>query len=224
VLAAVVVAVIVVVLAGGGSSNSGSSTTSTNPPPPIASTSATTSTPTTSSTTTTAVVTQPATATRLFSVESPSGGLTVGIQRRASGNCFTGSIDLERSDAWRCTVANNIYDPCFSLDQSHVVCPPDGPWGRTAVLVNLTAALPASGNKDAEAKGTPWAIQLDDGARCLLLSGASNVIAGRRLNYNCTHGLGLYGDVNRSGSVWTIFGAGQHASSITPYAIALVWY
>jgi predicted Ser/Thr protein kinase len=230
VLAVVVVAVIVVVLVAGGAKNAAGTTSSptstTSTTPIVSTTSSTSSTATTSSTstTTTPVVTQAPTATRLFSVESPSGGLTVGIQQRASGSCFTGSIDLERPDAWRCTVGNTIYDPCFSLDQSHVVCPPDGPWGRTAVLVNLTAALPASGNTGAEAKGTPWAIQLANGARCLLLSGASNVIAGQRLNYGCTRGLGLYGDVNRSAPVWTIFGAGQHASSITPYAVAIVWY
>ena len=32
----------------------------------------------------------------------------------ASGSCFTSSDVTRRDDAWRCTVGNTLYDPCFS--------------------------------------------------------------------------------------------------------------
>ena len=38
-----------------------------------------------------------------------------------AGRCWTNSLAVWRDDAWRCIVGNEIYDPCFSEDDS-VIC------------------------------------------------------------------------------------------------------
>jgi hypothetical protein len=40
------------------------------------------------------------------------------------GNCWTNSIAVNRSDAWRCMLGNRIYDPCFEAtgQTRQVIC------------------------------------------------------------------------------------------------------
>jgi hypothetical protein len=121
--------------------------------------------------------------------------------------------------------ANNILDPCFGVNQTQVVCPTAGPWANTGVLVNLPGGLPPGlGNKDQGSSAAPWAIQLAGGSQCLPITGASNVIAGQRLGYDCSDGQGLYGRVQRSGAVWMIYAGGQHSGQITLRPIAIAWF
>lgn len=87
-----------------------------------------------------------------------------------SGNCWTGSIASERSDAYRCMTGNNIYDPCFLDGSQSVFCPTDVP-PRLGVVLTLTAPLPATGS-EAPGQAPPWAFQLADGAICQVVTGA----------------------------------------------------
>lgn len=88
-----------------------------------------------------------------------------------SGSCFGASIASDRSDAFRCTAGNAILDPCF-LDGSNAVFCPAGVPPASGVLVNLTAPLPANTNSDAPGAAPPWAMQLSNGATCLVVTGA----------------------------------------------------
>jgi hypothetical protein len=45
---------------------------------------------------------------------------------------FTGSKVIERADAYRCFSGNFVYDPCFSINDTQVLCPTDGPWSVRA--------------------------------------------------------------------------------------------
>ena len=206
-------------IASGGSSTSTSSSSSTGTTPST-STSSSSSTSTSTSTTPAPAPTQ----ARIFSVVSPDGSLTL-TGPQAQGSCFAGSEAINRNDAWRCSVGNNLYDPCFEASSSSVVCPTDGPWGTSGVIVQVSGGLDsASADPGPVDKSLPWAIQMANGAHCEIATGASNEIAGQRLNYFCTGGLGLYGTVDRSGSVWTIYAAGRNATQITMQPIAIVWY
>jgi hypothetical protein len=154
-----------------------------------------------------------------------SGGLAVAVTRRASGFCIGGSDAAVRSDAWRCTVGDVIADPCFTVDSSHVLCPVGGPWTNTGVELFLPGGLPtALANANQGTRGQPWAVELRTGAKCVRITGVSSIINGQRLNYDCTGGLGLYGNVQRSGPVWMIFVGGLRSGQISLEPITTVWF
>lgn len=165
------------------------------------------------------------TATAIFSPVNGSGQLAVQVQHRTSGACFSGSELAIRSDAWRCMVDNVILDPCFTVDQSHVLCPTDGPWGSQSDLLSLPGGVPTNlQDSNAGTSGQPWALQLADGSQCLLLGGATTVVAGQRLNYDCANGLALYGNVQRSGQVWMIYAGTPHSAQLTLRPVATAWF
>jgi hypothetical protein len=132
---------------------------------------------------------------------------------------------VSRNDAYRCTIANELYDPCFSTSASQVLCPTQGPWSNTGVLIDTPGGLPSTaGIKDTGTSGQPWAIELADGTKCLPISGASNVIANQRLNFDCTGGVGLYGNVQRSSPTWEIYVGEPHSALLKRGPIAIAWY
>ena len=205
---------IAIAIAAGGSGTSSTTTTTT-----------TTTTPASATTSSTSTSTLQATAKQIYSPANASGGLAVSNPRTARGSCFTTSNVTLRSDAYRCTAGNTIFDPCFFVNQTQVLCPTDGPWADSGLLLNLSGPLPSSaGGSDQGTKAPPWAIQLADGTRCLAVSGATNEIAGQRLGYFCKGGDGLYGSVQRSTAAWTIFVGTPHSATLAMRPIAVAWF
>lgn len=148
-----------------------------------------------------------------------------GRERRASsrdGYCWTSSETAQRRDAWRCTTGNYIRDPCFSLvrEPNRVLCP-EGPWNSAEIRLRLSRPLPFryANRRPPSIHVQPWALELADGRRCRLASGASNVLHGVRLNYFCnTSGdIGLWGYPNRSHEPWTILAAPYTATELTDH-------
>jgi hypothetical protein len=210
-LVAVIAAGVAIAL---GASGSGSPTTTTT---------TTTTTPTSSSTTTSATV--QATATKIYSPANASGALAISNPKTAKGSCFTTSNVTTRSDAYRCMAANTIYDPCFFFNQTQVLCPIDGPWANSGLLLNA-GSLPSgpSNQQDQGTGGQPWAVQLPSNVNCLEISGATNLIAGQRLAYTCTGGVGLYGKVQRSSAAWMIFVGTPHSTTLSMKPISVAWF
>lgn len=101
----------------------------------------------------------------------------------ASGGCFAGSIASERDDAYRCSVGNAIFDPCFLDGSQSVFCPTDLP-PTSGILVTLTGPLPATGSA-APGQAPAWAFQLANGATCQVVTGAG--IGG--FPFECSSGL-----------------------------------
>jgi hypothetical protein len=125
----------------------------------------------------------------------------------ASGSCFTSSNVTRRDDAWRCTVGNTLYDPCFSSSLAFgiVVCPI--PWQGSGTEIHLTKPLPKSSSHTIPSLSLqPWAVETVSGTFCLLSSGASSVVHGQRLNYFCGKNAkqGLWGFPSRKTQPWTI--------------------
>ena len=100
-----------------------------------------------------------------------------------SGSCFGGSIASERDDAYRCSVGNALFDPCFLDGSQSVFCPTDLP-PTSGILVTLTAPLPATGS-EAPGQAPPWAFELTTGATCQVVTGAG--IGG--FPFECSSGL-----------------------------------
>jgi Protein kinase domain len=198
-----------------GASGSGTRTTTTT---------TTGTTPATTASTTTSATAQP-TASKIYSPVNASGGIAVSVTKTENGNCWTSSETAGRPDAYRCMAGNDIYDPCFSINQTQALCPLDGPWANNGLLLN-NAGLPSgvTPNQDSGTKGPPWAIQLADGTNCVEISGATTVTAGQRLGYQCPAGVGLYGDVRRSGPAWMIYVGTPHSATLAARPIAVAWF
>ena len=149
--------------------------------------------------------------------------------------CFAGSLETDRSDAWRCFEGNFILDPCF-VDQSKkfplLLCL-EAPWATEGTLLQLTQPLPSrEGDHGTPGHGLPWALVLTTGQQCVLFSGATTVLGGLRLNYGCTPGknVAVYGDVNTTRQPWTVLvwrGPGLEATRLAQLvrvAVRTVWY
>lgn len=137
-----------------------------------------------------------------------SGGTPTIPTTSKSGHCFTGSLTINRNDAWRCFVGNTLYDPCFSSAQAPgvVVCPDRQVTG--GVEIHLTRGLPhaMADTGTPSLRNQPWDVELFSGRHFQFSSGASDVVHGVRLNYfcgtSCTYG--LWGFPRRRSQPWTI--------------------
>lgn len=69
----------------------------------------------------------------------------------------------------------------------------------------------------------PWALDLANGKRCGLLTGATAALAGMRINYGCADGGFVIGEVDRSQPVWVVnyYDEGTLATELV--AVETVW-
>lgn len=138
--------------------------------------------------------------------------------RTKHGSCYTGSLTIDRNDAWRCQAGNFLYDPCFSSPKARgvVLCP--GVQLRFAVKIRLTKGLPRAyaDHGRPSLSDQPWNLQLMDGEHCGFSSGATSVVQGKRLNYFCSSSgqTGLWGYPNRHTHPWSILSGPFTAKSL----------
>jgi hypothetical protein len=68
----------------------------------------------------------------------------------------------------------------------------------------------------------PWGLELANGERCTLLTGATAVMADERINYGCESGGLVIGEVDRSGPVWMVsfLASDAYASDYVPVTVA----
>ena len=121
-----------------------------------------------------------------------------------SGSCWENSVAVSRDGAWRCTMGNDIADPCFAVgEKPTIVCGADPSANEAGFIVNLTEPLPKS-YIPAQARQAyrGWLIRLTDGTVCGFATGATTVVNGERANYLCTDRSVILGDL-KPGRVWT---------------------
>lgn len=132
-----------------------------------------------------------------------------GITSRFRGLCWTRSIATNRPDAWRCTAGNDIYDPCFVRPEhgDQVACA-QTPFSRSLVFMRTSKPLVTERGamlRWLQHKGEPWAVKLENGDKCALITGATEVVEGKRLHYVCVRSGWIAGFPDRSaGTVWTV--------------------
>jgi hypothetical protein len=128
------------------------------------------------------------TTVRTFAAYDAKGNLTVNVADVSAGKCWTSSIADPRADAYRCWSGNKILDPCFAPSgkaaPNSVACLAD-PWSDALVL-NLTEPLPHVTPVAAGIR--PWALQLDNGVRCVASTGMVPSVKGVNLAFRCTNG------------------------------------
>jgi hypothetical protein len=169
------------------------------------------------------------TAVKVFSpFEGPRLAKNLTVASTVSGSCWTGSIAMSgRSDAWRCMVGNDISDPCYvgQLSNAHVaVCA--GPFSSRAIVIKLTAPLSSSdANQPTGTRDDPSALELGDGARCEMITGATNAIGGMRLNYGCSGDEeSVYGDPDRTTSPWRVHVLSTGGSKMRLVNVRVAWF
>lgn len=118
-----------------------------------------------------------------------------------SGRCWTNSIASTRTDAFRCSEENSIWDPCFlvgdyadNLPTSYVYCPFG--WNSSnkdvTLSVNLEEVLhgesPLVATTSPKLEETdPWLVVFDDGSECRILTGTlSNAYNNLANIYGCS--------------------------------------
>lgn len=87
------------------------------------------------------------------------------------GYCWTESLAVMRTDAFRCMIGNNIMDPCFMTSNKTVNCP-ENMDKNSGVTIALTKPLPKNMSKKS---GNPWRFMLAGGVVCN--AGTGTVIA-----------------------------------------------
>ncbi len=77
---------------------------------------------------------------------------------------------------------------------------------RRVVEIKLSSQLPYKfGNaRGVATSGRPWVIQTIEGKACTMLTGVTKFIHGKRIDYACSGGGGLIGDVRKKAKLWTI--------------------
>ena len=132
-----------------------------------------------------------------------------------------------------CNAGEFIYDPCWTERDGpsgpSVICMTD-PWTHNVErLLTATTIAPAAET----AGGSPWGIELADGQRCRVSTGAHasiNPSGGRDadvVDYYAGLGLALRG-IDKSHAVWTATAVRyidkDHYERVDPMAIATVWF
>jgi len=162
---------------------------------------------------------------KVYRAFTPHGN-SVFRTRLRHGSCFVGASSINRRDAWRCTGGHLIYDPCFSSSKRPgiVLCPND-PWSGTGVKLRLTARLRGGNGPAPSTRARPWAVELYDGRRCQVITGASSILQGQRANFDCGRKQdALWGNPDRSTAPWTIFTAPFDAQALLARAaIRYAW-
>jgi hypothetical protein len=157
------------------------------------------------------------------------------VSKRVTGACWTNSLKTDRPDAWRCSNSkkelmtiqgrtyqiNMIYDPCFSGSPStNVVACVNGAFSQSVVLMTLESSPGEEANAQPGAtagrsllrpgakistKNPPWALRLANGSKCEFASGATDTIAGMRLNYACKPKGWVVGTPDHSNETWKVY-------------------
>jgi hypothetical protein len=178
-----------------------------------------------------AIAQQPAhTQIRLLTPWTPSG-LNIGMAttQQVQGRCFTRSLaSPSRPDAWRCSAGNGILDPCYQRilgDEKQLACPMGGPWPANVALLTVTEPFPQEDRKEPTRDSVlPWALELANGEKCTMFTGATAPVAGMRINYGCPDGFNVIGDIDRSLPTWRVFTQGPKSIYLEQVDVAVAWF
>lgn len=125
-----------------------------------------------------------------------------------NGDCFSSSISALRTDAWRCSVGNSIFDPCFSTASKGIVYCQQGISASTGFLIKLTDPLPKAYIPQNLPNNWAWFLKLKDGTECSPFTGTRPFFSQNQIAYygcksaNPNQQIVLLGDLV-DGNVWT---------------------
>jgi len=125
------------------------------------------------------------------------------------GDCQINSLAQPyRQDAFKCTAAKVVYDPCFSIALSDIAyCKMNPLQEGSDFLINLTKPLPLPIMPQNISENWAWFVELRDGTYCSPYTGARPIFQGQAAFYGCKSNIAgerivLMGDLKK-GSIWT---------------------
>ena len=155
----------------------------------------------------------PATAPAATQVVQYTASMPASSTPVEQGSCWTNSISAPfRGDAWRCTVGNEISDPCFQIPgQQKLLCNvnPLDPSSTSTFVLALTKPLPAPQPvQGLQPSDNAWLIELQGGTLCSPYTGTLPITqSGEIPSFACAPGplgtdLNVFA-INNSSSIWT---------------------
>jgi hypothetical protein len=176
------------------------------------------------------------------------------------GTCNASSNVDPAPEVARCFSRRFILDPCWGALGDKLTCVVS-PWSNQAVMLTVTrytffigkpphyktidwnprSALPPPDAPFAEGHDTdnvvesqpPWAMQLENGDRCVMVSGATYTIAGQRANYICdptgdfaqeADGAWVIGYPDKSRRLWEVAYLRADSSETRRTSVSMAWY
>jgi hypothetical protein len=149
--------------------------------------------------------------------------------------CQAGAITTTRPDAWRCVTADPCFVPQFAANQMTLACATN-PWSGEVVLLTIETPLrtpeecmmPPFCRQPLNLNRQPWAMELANGARCVMGTGTIPSLGGMGLPYFCMDAQGQPGGnaaaPNRDVSPWTTFYLAPGSYEMVQVAVVTAWY
>lgn len=159
---------------------------------------------------------QPRTTTYYF---TPSNKVELALVEDVA-SCWQ-SIASLRSDAYRCSLNDEIIDPCFRNSIADYVDCPSSPEEHRILTV---AEYEITSRTNENIESTPWFIKLEDGSVCRFITGATAAIGGGRVDYGCDNQHWLSLPVNMDEEVYTIKCYVKNTDRIELCGISEAWY
>jgi beta-lactamase class A len=145
-----------------------------------------------------------------------------GDSRTVSGSCTAQSTVAPRPDAWTCSTASGVLDPCFQVSPDRtapLACAAAA--GDGFVSLHPTTPLPSiSWTAD---WAHPWKVTLADGVVCVRQPGPQVNDDGDHVTYNCAGGAVLVGPLQR-GTVWWALESADQMQTFMDVRVASVTY
>ncbi len=174
-----------------------------------------------------------------FDADGLKSSLEVTSEER--GTCeHTSRESSVRPDAWLCLPGGGVLDPCFErptddFDQPATLACAASPFASEVILFQTDEPLPRDTEKTngeafplpedvAQPDPLPWALVLANGETCEILSGATQVYAGMRVNYGCENQGSVLGEVDKSDAVWAVQYLAPDAVSSELVEVTDAWY
>jgi hypothetical protein len=123
-------------------------------------------------------------------------------QEIRTGSCQANSQIVNEAYAWRCQVANEIFDPCLTAADGQTIVCGAVPMKQEGFKLHLSQPLPSPQvATKAIRPPLPWLVELADGIACWLTTDNLKV-ASQRVSYLCSDESKILGEPRR-GEVWT---------------------
>jgi len=120
---------------------------------------------------------------------------------------------------------NYIYDPCFlppnEPDPVHAACI-EAPWDSSVTMLTLEGPLPKFNSFP---HGSPWAVELSNTARCVIVTGTSTIVDGVPLSYVCQNPIGGAAQIVTTAQPWTArYAADLRSGPLQAEQVTTAWY
>jgi hypothetical protein len=144
-----------------------------------------------------------------------------------TGDCVESAAAADRPDAWRC-LSGGPLDPCFENPFGASETPIElaclsSPWSSEVVLFTATTPLPREKEPADFMAAPPWALELANGEQCAVITGATAIFAGMRLNYGCTGQGAVIGEPDRGQPIWTVDYLPENGLATERVAVTVAW-